>query len=129
MKKGAAFSFTCAALAASIVISSLGGCFSERVAGTEPPPGDLCGATPPENVVQISNFTFVQKPLNVSAGDLVTWVNCDAVIHSSEADNGEWDSKALNPGDSFSRRFDAVGTFPYHCNPHPGMKGSVVVTA
>lgn len=38
-----------------------------------------------------------------------------------------WTSGLLAPGASFRRTFASAGTFPYHCDPHPGMKASVVV--
>lgn len=127
MKGSAAYSFACAAFAAAVALGSLGGCFSERVAGTEPPPdGDLCQGTP-ANVVQIRNFAFGTAQLEVASGTRVTWVNCDQVTHTSTADAGAWDSGPLAPGATFSRTFAAAGSFPYHCDPHPGMKATVVV--
>ena len=122
----AAYSFSCAAFAALVASASLAGCFSERVAGSNPPAGDLCQGTP-ANVVQIRNFAFVQNALTVSPGTTVTWVNCDTETHTSTSDTGGWGSGSLAPGLTFQRTFDAAGTFPYHCTPHPSMKGSVTV--
>jgi plastocyanin len=126
MNPRAAYSFSCAAFAALIASASLAGCFSERVAGTEPPPGNLCEGTP-ANVVQIRNFAFVQANLSVSKGTTVTFVNCDDVTHTSTSDGGVWDSGSLTPTSTFQRSFSTSGSFPYHCNPHPSMKGTVVV--
>jgi plastocyanin len=128
MNPRAAYSFSCAAFAALVASASLAGCFSERVAGTDPPPaGDLCEGTP-ANVIQIRNFAFVQKNLNVSPGTTVTWVNCDTETHTSTSDTNAWDSGALTPGSRFQRTFPAAGSFPFHCTPHPSMKGTVVVS-
>lgn len=126
MNPRAAYSFSCAAFAALVASASLAGCFSERVAGSEPPPGNLCEGTP-ANVIQIRNFAFVQQNLNVSPGTTVTWVNCDEVTHTSTSDAGVWDSGSLSPGSAFQRTFSAAGSFPFHCDPHPSMKGTVVV--
>jgi plastocyanin len=126
MNPRAAYSFSCAAFALAVASASLAGCFSERVAGTNPPPGDLCEGTP-ANVIQIRNFAFVQNNLTVSPGTKVTWVNCDTETHTSTSDNGVWESGALTPGSSFERTFTAAGSFPFHCTPHPSMKGTVVV--
>jgi plastocyanin len=126
MNARAAYSFSCAAFAALVASASLAGCFSERVAGAEPPPGDLCEGTP-ANVIQIRNFAFVQKNLTVSPGTTVTWVNCDTETHTSTSDAGAWDSGALTPGSTFQRTFASAGAFPFHCTPHPGMKASVTV--
>jgi plastocyanin len=126
MNSRAAYSFSCAAFAFTVASASLAGCFSERVAGTNPPQGDLCEGTP-ANVIQIRNFAFVQQTLNVSPGTTVTWVNCDTETHTSTSDANVWDSGALTPGSSFQRTFTAAGSFPFHCTPHPSMKGTVVV--
>lgn len=122
----AIYSFSCAAFAAFVASASLAGCFSERVAGTEPPQGDLCEGSP-ANVIQIRNFAFVQNSLSVAPGTTVTWVNCDSETHTSTADGGAWDSGSLTPGSSFQRTFPAAGAFPFHCTPHPSMKGTVTV--
>jgi plastocyanin len=36
-------------------------------------------------------------------------------------------SGAISPGTSFSQTFDAAGEFPYFCEFHPNMQGSIVV--
>ena len=126
MNSRAAYSFSCAVFALSVASASLAGCFSERVAGSSPPPGTLCEGTP-ANVVQIRNFAFVQGTLNVTRGATVTWVNCDTETHTSTSDASVWDSGALTPGSTFQRTFTAAGSFPFHCTPHPSMRGTVVV--
>lgn len=126
MNARAACSFACAAFAASVAVGSLAGCFSERVAGGEPPAGNLCEGTP-ANTIQIRNYAFVQTQLTVSRGTQVTWVNCDQDIHTSTSDAGVWDSGPISPNGTFRRTFDAAGTFPFHCTPHPAMKATVVV--
>ena len=126
MKTSVAYSALCAGFTACAALLSLAGCFSERIAGGEPPQENLCSEVRP-NVVQIRNFAFGTPQLTVAAGTEVTWVNCDEVAHTSTADGGAWSSGLLSPGASFSRTFAAAGTFPYHCDPHPGMKATVVV--
>lgn len=123
----AIYSFSCAAFAALVACASLAGCFSDRVAVTDLPPGDLCEGTP-ANVIQIRNFAFVQNNLNVARGTTVTWVNCDTPTHTATSDVNLWDSGALTPGATFQRTFNTAGAFPFHCTPHPTMKGTVVVS-
>jgi nitrite reductase (NO-forming) len=43
------------------------------------------------------------------------------------ADDGAFDSGNVDPGQSWRRRFDTPGTYPFHCTPHPFMKGVIVV--
>jgi hypothetical protein len=40
---------------------------------------------------------------------------------------GIWDSGSLASGDSFSVELTAAGTYPYHCNIHAQMTGTVRV--
>ena len=114
-----------------------GGCFSERQAATSPVVRGACslpldsatiGRT--QIVVAVRQFTFVPAEVRVAPGTTVTWVNCEPEnidAHTSTADGGAWDSGLLQPGDSYSRRFDEAGAFPYHCTPHPFMRGTVTV--
>jgi Cupredoxin-like domain len=62
-------------------------------------------------------------------GQSVRWTNQDGAAHTVTADDGAFDSGSLAGGKSFSFAFDRVGTYAYHCNIHPGMKGTVTVAA
>jgi plastocyanin len=70
---------------------------------------------------------FEPATVTVSVGDTVTWRNTDDVPHTSTSDDGAWDSGALAPGEEFSFTFEEAGTYPYFCEFHPGMEGTVVV--
>ena len=82
---------------------------------------------PGSTIVVIRRFAFGPGEVRVRAGERVTWVNCDEDPHTSTADGGEWSSPLLVPGDAFTRTFEEVGAFPYHCEPHSFMTGRVVV--
>ena len=120
--------------AAALAFAAILGCFSDRTAG---PAVDLEGCDvqlPAEafgsTVVVIRDFAFSPAAVSVPAGSKVTWVNCEpagSVSHTSTADAGGWTSPLLAPGSTYTRVFDAAGANPYHCEPHPGMKGSVTV--
>jgi plastocyanin len=80
--------------------------------------------------VMMQNYRFLPQDIRVSAGDTVTWTNNDRVIHNVVADNGEFDSGDLAPGETFTFTFEEAGAISYSCTIHPGMIGSVtVVTA
>lgn len=79
--------------------------------------------------VTIQNFAFMPTPLTVPVGTTVTWTNRDSASHTATSDTGMWDSGTLSTGKSFSFTFNQAGTFAYHCNIHPNMHGSIVVTA
>jgi plastocyanin len=84
---------------------------------------DIPGST----VVVIRRFAFGPAELRVRVGERVTWINCDEDAHTSTADGGEWASPLLAPGQGFTQTFSAAGEFPYHCEPHPFMTGTVIV--
>lgn len=73
---------------------------------------------------------FAPVNLTIKKGDQVRWTNNDSnIAHTATSDNGQFDSGTLQPGQSYTRTFDTVGTYAYHCTPHPNMKGTVTVTA
>lgn len=65
--------------------------------------------------------------LTIHVGDSVTWTNVGSLPHTVTADDGSFDSGLLDVGASWTYTFNTPGTFPYHCVPHPWMKGTVVV--
>lgn len=124
--------FTCISLA-SLMLVSMFGCVSERATGSIDSdacllqlPSDAFGSS----VVIIRDFTFIPAEVRVRLGTKVTWVNCGAPgtdSHTSTSDTGVWNSQLLVPGATFTREFTSAGSFPYHCEPHPGMRGTVTV--
>lgn len=109
-------------------------CFSDRVSTTEPTGGDCSVPASAFGrnrvVVLIRNFTFLDDTVRIRAGGTVTWVNCEPPNiepHTSTSTTGEWNSGAISPGTSYARTFPAAGTFPYFCQPHPTMRGVVIV--
>lgn len=93
-------------------------------------PGAVHSQQPPS--VAIQNFDFRPTTLRVTvrSGETrqeVRWVNNGSVAHTVTADRGAFNSRQLAPGDTFSFAFAAAGTFDYHCENHPTMKGQVVV--
>jgi plastocyanin len=129
MNMRASYSFACAAFAALVAAGGLAGCFSEHVAFVPPTGEELCSGAQPADVVRIVDFSFSPAQVTVPKGGKVTWVNCSAssTQHSSTADAGAWNSGLLVRYATFQRTFDAAGSFPFHCTPHPSMKGTIVV--
>jgi plastocyanin len=129
MNPRATYSFVCAAFAALVSAAGLAGCFSQHVTVAAPTGEELCAGTQPANVVRIVDFAFTPAAVGVARGDKVTFVNCSAqaIQHSSTSDAGVWNSGLLQRYATFERTFDAAGSFPFHCVPHPFMKGTVTV--
>lgn len=117
-----------------LLAASLFSCLSEHSTGTIVDPSACHVQLPSEafgtTVVIIRNFTFTPAQVRIRPGTKVTWVNCGATgdpSHTATADGLAWTSPLLAPGQTFTREFTAVGAFPYHCEPHPGMTATVTV--
>ena len=121
------------AVATALVMGAIA-CFSERSSGpvvnldgcSAQLPAEAFGST----IVVIRDFTFSPAQVRIRPGTKVTWVNCGPagdVSHTSTADGGAWNSGLLGPGATFTREFPGAGVLPYHCEPHPGMRGTVTV--
>jgi plastocyanin len=78
--------------------------------------------------VAITGFSYAPREVTVSVGDTVTWTNSDAQAHTASSDSGAFETNAIGNGASASVTFSTAGTFPYHCEFHPDMTGSVTVT-
>ncbi len=128
---------TLTALSGIVVIAFMLSC---GCTGTQPVPGTPT-PTPTqipqlgENAVVIENFQFIPSTLQVAAGTTVTWKNRDAAEHQiindatgQAAQGALFMSNPLPQGVTYSFTFTTAGTYPYHCNIHPSMKGTITVT-
>ena len=77
--------------------------------------------------VGVARFAFDPARVEVQVGDSVTWTNADLAPHTATAEDGAWDTGALDKGAGRRITFDAPGEYPYFCTYHPHMKGLVVV--
>lgn len=82
-----------------------------------------------QNVVTVSieDFYFEPGQITVQPGTTVMWINEGSHEHTVTSDDGQFDSEALMPGDSYMVTFSGSGTLTYHCEIHPSMVGSVTV--
>jgi plastocyanin len=79
--------------------------------------------------IMVQNFAFNPPSITIKVGTTVRWTNQDSATHSITSDTGVWDSGGIAQGASYTRVFDTVGTFAYHCGIHPSMKGTIIVTS
>lgn len=81
------------------------------------------------NTVYIRNMSFNPSNARVAFGATVTWVNEDNVTHTVTSDKGVFDSGDIAPGERFSYTFgNTSSTYDYHCEHHPEIKATVIVT-
>jgi plastocyanin len=78
-------------------------------------------------VANAGSNSFSPNPVEVKVGETVTWINDDG-RHTVTSKDGVFDSGMMGKGQSFSFTFDKAGEYPYFCEPHPSMVGTVVVT-
>ena len=92
------------------------------------PSGDSVQET---NKVTYKGFDVVEKHIKIKKGTTVTWTNEDSAKHDVTPDTETADFKAtelFGKGETKTITFNTVGTFSYHCSPHPYMKGMIEVT-
>jgi plastocyanin len=78
------------------------------------------------STITISDFAFT-TPDSVSPGATVTVDNKDSTAHTVTADGGGSFDDQANAGISTFTAPDKPGSYPFHCNFHPGMHGTLVV--
>jgi plastocyanin len=85
-----------------------------------------------ESVVNVMDFVFVAKDVQVQPGDTVTWnfQNDGHTTTRSTGDYERWDAPRSD-GETYSRTFPKAGRYSYVCTPHafidPPMRGVVRV--
>ncbi len=106
-------------------------------------------ANPPQTV-QVSIAEGASLPSNpefytpkdargaLGVDNKIVWTNADTTAHTVTTDtdfhdklNGKFDSMEtiglVLPGQTYEFTFTEEGEFPYHCEPHPWMTGSVEI--
>jgi plastocyanin len=77
--------------------------------------------------VSIGDNFFKPTKFRVKPRTTVTWSNNGNNPHTATADNGSFDTGTLNAGQSGSKTFKRLGKYPYFCEVHPNMRGTVKV--
>jgi plastocyanin len=95
------------------------------------------GTTEPEefpgrNEIWLQNTSFNPAQKTISKGTTITWINRDSFAHTVTSGtrnnpDGLFDSGNIGKNARFSYTFENEGTYPYYCDIHPGMDGTVTV--
>lgn len=136
-----------------LIFAACGGGGSARDAGSTDGSSSAEGSISSEGgnsgatEVAIATFNFQPKDLEVKVGETVTWTNEDDILHTvtsgkqreqavpgggdddveAEAD-GTFDGDLDGAGTTFSFTFEEAGEYPYFCEVHVAMTGTVVVS-
>jgi plastocyanin len=103
--------------------------FAAFAASSDPSSIPSPGASPQPIVVHIHDMAFSPLSVKIKAGQSVTFVNDDEMVHTVTAEDKSFDSADLQQGKRWAHAFTKVGTSKYTCTYHPFMKGSIVVEA
>jgi plastocyanin len=76
-----------------------------------------------------STYLFAARTVRVKVGTTVTWSNRSDAEHNVTFDKNSKVNMDFKPNKSVSYTFTRTGTFTYHCEYHPFMKGTVIVHA
>ena len=120
-------------------------------------PSDTGGGTPtvpaPPSIpiigsVSIRDSAYAPDPLYITIRGDVIWTNMGRSRHTTVSDAGLWNSGTLLPasvvrdpykggdpsdadtgsGESFTWIFSEAGIYPYHCEIHPYIRGTIYVS-
>lgn len=94
------------------------------VPGSSPPPASASADTV---YAAIDGLEYSPARIEVAPGTTIVWTNRAPLAHTVTADDGKWGSPLIDPDGKWSYTFAEPGTYPFHCAPHPFMKGMVVV--
>lgn len=79
--------------------------------------------------VTIKDFAFSPASLTVKKGTTIVWTNLDSPQHNAfSSTKGGPEGPLLATNKKYNFKADTIGTFDYICQPHPFMKGTIVVT-
>ncbi len=77
--------------------------------------------------VSITGFAFVPETVTFQVGDTVRWTNNDPVAHTATSTDNPpvFDSGNLASGETYMHQFTESRFYPYFCEIHPSMTGTV----
>lgn len=78
--------------------------------------------------VAIEDFTFNPADITASVGQTITFSNSDSAPHTATLDDDTCTTPNISQGGSDGLVFNAAGTYPFHCNVHPNMKGTITIS-
>jgi plastocyanin len=122
-----------AAFAVSAIVA-IAGCSSGSNAGASTP---ASAAAPPAAAsapaggtaaVAIKDFVFTPATIQAKVGETISWTNQDSTAHTVTLDDKSVDSGNVATNATYSHAFTAAGSYPYHCEIHQQMVGTITVS-
>ena len=78
-------------------------------------------------LVDIQDSNYLPPTLTVPVGTTVRWINHDEETHTVTSMTGLFGSAGLDLKEEYEYTFTAPGVYPYTCDLHPHMRGTIVV--
>lgn len=121
------------ALALLLAVAFAAGCMQAEEEPTRAPPTPA--REPVYHRVSIESYAYVPATIEIEAGDAVVWTNdgpyggyyAPAPTHTATAEDGSWTTYRIDYPAEAIHTFASAGTWPYKCNFHANMTGTVVV--
>lgn len=82
--------------------------------------------TTPTLSITIASFRFSGDDAG-TVGDTVQITNSDSVGHTWTSTDGAFHSGVIGSGETFTYTFEDAGTYPFFCQIHPEMSGSITI--
>ncbi|WP_205696040.1 plastocyanin/azurin family copper-binding protein [Conexibacter sp. SYSU D00693] len=80
--------------------------------------------------VGMRNLRFDPEEVTVAEGQTIRWVNDESIQHNVVAEEGaDFKSELIDEGGTYEFTPEQTGTIQYVCTLHPGMDGTIEVTA
>lgn len=115
-------------LLALLALAGCGGSGSPTGTNNGNTGGDGGGGGSTSNAISVRDNSFSPSATTVTPGTTVTWTWAGANSHNVTFDDGSNIASDTQTSGTFSRTFQTVGTFAYHCTIHgAAMSGSVTV--
>ena len=98
----------------------------------QPTPRSDAGAAATASVTIVEpsdpqQWGYEPRETTIDVGQAVMITNSGRTSHTASASSGEFDTGLITGGASATIRFDTPGTYTYFCQPHPWMKGTIIV--
>jgi plastocyanin len=77
--------------------------------------------------VDIQDSKYLPPTLTVPVGTTVRWTNRDEETHTVTSTTGLFGSAGLDLGEEYTHTFTAPGVYPYTCDLHSFMQGTIIV--
>jgi plastocyanin len=95
-----------------------------------PTPAGACSATSDAGAVAVSIKGFAFNPADIQAkvGEVIQFTNDDSTGHTASLTDGSCTTPTIGGGATGGLVFSQAGTYPFRCNIHKQMTGTITIS-